>query len=33
MLVFHSWYGGTTYRGINVLPLEWTDGVPVVTAD
>ncbi len=29
-LVFHSWYGGETYRGINVLPLEWEDGVPVV---
>ncbi len=29
-LVFHSWYGGETYRGINVLPREWEDGVPVV---
>jgi arabinan endo-1,5-alpha-L-arabinosidase len=30
LLVFHSWYGDTTYRGMNVLPLEWEDGVPVV---
>jgi arabinan endo-1,5-alpha-L-arabinosidase len=29
-LVFHSWYGERTYRGINVLPLQWQDGVPVV---
>ena len=21
VLVFHSWYGGETYRGMNVLPL------------
>ncbi|MBD8061078.1 glycoside hydrolase family 43 protein [Oceanitalea stevensii] len=29
-LVFHSWYGDTSYRGVNVLPLEWDDGRPVV---
>lgn len=32
-LVFHSWYGGTTYRGMNVLPLTWEDGHPVVAPD
>ncbi|WP_255491713.1 MULTISPECIES: glycoside hydrolase family 43 protein [unclassified Actinotalea] len=31
LLVFHSWYGGTGYRGMNVLPLTWSDGVPTVT--
>lgn len=30
LLVFHSWYGGTTYRAMNVLPLGWEDGRPVV---
>ncbi|WP_199424533.1 glycoside hydrolase family 43 protein [Actinotalea solisilvae] len=29
-LVFHSWYGQNTYRGMNVLPLAWQDGHPVV---
>jgi arabinan endo-1,5-alpha-L-arabinosidase len=31
-LVFHSWYGGITYRAINVLDLTWEDGRPVVDA-
>lgn len=30
VLVFHSWYGENTYRGMNVLPLAWEDGLPVV---
>lgn len=29
-LVFHSWYGSVTYRGMNLLPLTWEDGRPVV---
>jgi beta-xylosidase len=29
-LVFHSWYGGFTYRALNVLELSWQDGTPVV---
>jgi arabinan endo-1,5-alpha-L-arabinosidase len=29
-LVFHSWYGGISYRGMNNLPLTWEDGRPVV---
>lgn len=29
-LFFHSWYGGNTYRAMNVLPLTWSDGHPVV---
>lgn len=29
-LVFHSWYLDTSYRGVNVLPLEWDDGRPSV---
>jgi arabinan endo-1,5-alpha-L-arabinosidase len=29
-IVFHSWYGGITYRGVNVLDLTWDDGRPVV---
>jgi arabinan endo-1,5-alpha-L-arabinosidase len=29
-LVFHSWYGGITYRGMNVLDLSWEDRRPVV---
>lgn len=32
-LVFHSWYGQNTYRGMNVLPLTWQDGHPVVAPD
>ena len=32
-LVFHSWYGGQTYRALNVLPLTWEDGEPVVDMD
>lgn len=32
-LVFHSWYAENTYRGMNVVPLEWADGVPVPTLD
>lgn len=32
VLVFHSWYGGETYRAMNVLPLEWADGRPVLPA-
>ena len=31
-LVFHSWYGQDTYRAMNVLPLGWSDGRPVVEA-
>jgi beta-xylosidase len=30
-LVFHSWYGGQTYRGMNVLALSWDAGRPVVS--
>ncbi|MDT0166823.1 glycoside hydrolase family 43 protein [Actinotalea sp. AC32] len=33
VLVFHSWYGGTTYRAMNVLPLGWEDGRPVVVPE
>ncbi|GAA2721386.1 glycoside hydrolase family 43 protein [Cellulomonas aerilata] len=33
LLVFHSWYLEETYRGMNVLPLEWQDGVPGVVVD
>ncbi len=29
-LVLHSWYGDGSYRGLNVLPLEWQDGQPSV---
>ncbi|MFD2093465.1 glycoside hydrolase family 43 protein [Blastococcus deserti] len=29
-LVFHSWYGGETYRAMNALALRWDDGRPVV---
>jgi len=29
-LVFHSWYADTSYRGLNVLPLEWDGGRPSV---
>jgi arabinan endo-1,5-alpha-L-arabinosidase len=32
-LVFHSWYVDRTYRGMNVLPLTWEDGVPRVVVD
>ncbi|MGY1806913.1 glycoside hydrolase family 43 protein [Blastococcus sp. SYSU D00669] len=32
-LVFHSWYGGITYRGMNVLELAWEDGVPSVVVE
>ncbi|NMR20205.1 glycoside hydrolase family 43 protein [Cellulomonas fimi] len=32
-LVFHSWYGQNTYRAMNVLPLDWQDGRPVVEVD
>jgi len=33
LLVFHSWYGGNTYRAMNVLPLGWQDGRPVVAPE
>jgi beta-xylosidase len=29
-LAFHSWYGGITYRGMNMADLTWEDGRPVV---
>lgn len=29
-LAFHSWYGGNTYRGMNLADLTWEDGRPVV---
>jgi arabinan endo-1,5-alpha-L-arabinosidase len=29
-VVFHSWYGGNTYRGMNVLDLTWENGRPLV---
>ncbi len=29
-LLFHSWYGGITYRGMNMAELTWEDGRPVV---
>lgn len=29
-LAFHSWYGDLGYRAMNVLPLSWEDGRPVV---
>jgi arabinan endo-1,5-alpha-L-arabinosidase len=29
-LVFHSWDSSLTYRGMNVAPLVWKDGQPVV---
>jgi beta-xylosidase len=29
-LAFHSWYGGITYRGMNMAALTWEDGRPVV---
>lgn len=32
-LVFHSWYAEDTYRGMNVVPLEWDGGVPVPVLD
>lgn len=32
-LVFHSWYRENTYRAMNVLPLTWQDGHPVVVPD
>ena len=32
-LVFHSWYLDNTYRGMNVLPLEWEDGRPRVVLE
>ena len=30
VLAFHSWYGGITYRAMNILELQWEDGRPVV---
>ena len=30
MLVFHSWDSLYIQRGVNVVPLDWTDGVPSV---
>ncbi|GIG28410.1 glycoside hydrolase family 43 protein [Cellulomonas marina] len=30
LLVFHSWYDDVSYRGVNVLPLDWEAGEPVV---
>ena len=32
-LVFHDWDEAFTFRGINVLPLSWEDGEPVVATD
>jgi beta-xylosidase len=32
-LAFHSWYGGNTYRAMNVVELTWEDGRPVVALD
>jgi arabinan endo-1,5-alpha-L-arabinosidase len=29
-LAFHSWYGGITYRAMNMADLTWEDGRPVV---
>jgi arabinan endo-1,5-alpha-L-arabinosidase len=29
-LAFHSWYGGITYRGMNMAELTWKGGRPVV---
>jgi beta-xylosidase len=29
-LLFHSWYGGITYRAVNLLDLTWEDGRPAV---
>ena len=33
LLVFHSWYADTAYRGVNVLPLTWDDGHPDVLTE
>jgi arabinan endo-1,5-alpha-L-arabinosidase len=32
-LVFHSWDAAFLQRGVNVVPLEWTDGRPEVVLD
>jgi beta-xylosidase len=32
-LVFHAWDAAFLERGVNVLPLEWEDGRPVVVLD
>jgi beta-xylosidase len=32
-LAFHSWYGGITYRAMNMLELRWEGGRPVVATD
>jgi arabinan endo-1,5-alpha-L-arabinosidase len=32
-LVFHSWDAAFIERGVNVAPLEWEDGKPVVVLD
>lgn len=32
-LVFHSWYRDQTYRGVNMVPLTWKNGKPVVHLD
>lgn len=29
-LLFHSWLGGITYRGMSALPLSWENGRPVL---
>jgi len=29
-LAFHSWYGGNSYRGMNLVDLTWEEGRPVV---
>ncbi|MBO1751506.1 family 43 glycosylhydrolase [Actinotalea sp. BY-33] len=29
-LLFHSWYGEQTYRGMNLLPLTWEAGRPAL---
>jgi arabinan endo-1,5-alpha-L-arabinosidase len=32
-LVFHDWDVGFTYRGVNVVDLEWEDGQPAVSLE
>ncbi len=31
--MFHSWDLAFIERGVNVVPLEWEDGEPVVVLD
>lgn len=33
VIVFHSWDSATTYRAMNVLPLQFADGRPVLVTD